>query len=176
MSGYFLEYPLTLVLAQHLYEGMKLNPFVTFFLIAQPTMLAMPIVVGEVIYRLGIAIKNRLSRENAAKADHYFGAFLNMIVIVSAIIMLAWGVIPQRLMSFAFDKRAEIFRKMQHRWNSQCRGDNWPSRQIKNFNGTIWQNAGPDGLWNTSDDIVYLESPQKQIQSQDADVCPQDCK
>jgi len=165
LAGYFLDYPLTLFLLHPLIEGMGWDPLSKYLLVAVPLAIALPIVLGDAIFKLCVVTKRYLHEEDVARFRVYIDKFVDGIVWLCVIIMLGWAAFPPKTKSFAFDKRSYVFDQMYRRYRGLPiyeREDCGISRQINNFKGTILQHAGADGLWNTSDDVIRLENSHEQ--------------
>lgn len=165
ISGYFLEFPLSLFLLKPLIEEMSWDPLSKYLFVAIPVAIAFPIILGDAIFKLCVVVKRHLNEKDTAMAKASLDKILDGIVLLCVIIMLISAAIPPSVKSFAFDRRRYIFDQMYSRYRGlpvyekdYC-GE---FRQINDFKGTILQDAGPDGLWNTSDDVIRLYYAEKQ--------------
>lgn len=159
MSGYFLDSPLSLFLQKPLLDGMGWDPLSTYLLIAVPIAIAFPIIIGDILFRLYIAIERRLHGDQLERWKLRCDKCIDWIVIWCVIIMIVWAVLPPRVKSFAFDKREYVFNQIYSRyrnWRVSEKDYCGKFRLIDDFKGVILQDAGPDGLFGTSDDVIRL--------------------
>ena len=159
ISGYFLDSPLSLFLQKPLLDGMGWHPLSTYLLIAFPIAIAFPIIMGDILFKLHLAIESRLHGDVLAKWRSCFGKALDWIVVWCVIIMIVWAAFPPRVKSFAFDKRKYVFNQIYRKyrnWKISEKDYCGKFRQIDDFKGVVLQDAGSDGLWGTSDDVIRL--------------------
>lgn len=160
LSGYFLDYPLIISIFHPIIEKINWDPLSKYLLVAIPLIIAFPIIIGDSIYQICIILRKFLNPKDITKAKMFCDKFVDSIVLFCVIIILIWSIFLPNAKSFAFDKRSYVFDQMyrRHRGIPIYESDDCGKfQEITNFKGIILQNAGADGIWNTSDDIIRLE-------------------
>lgn len=105
LVGCFLDEPLTMFLLGRLLDGVDFHPLSKYLLVLVPMAIAFPIVIGDLVFEVCVALKNSLGAGGAARLKRFANKFLDCIVVACIAMLAVWAAFPPFARIGAFEKR-----------------------------------------------------------------------